>query len=142
MKQRNNGVFMDAVDKQILEKLESDSRVSFLSVAKELGVSEGTIRQRVSKMLKKGIIKRFTVDLGSHTTAIVEITTLSKVPTQKISEKIQKLGVKKIFEVAGRNSIIAVIHASDLGKLNSIVESIRSIDGVTQTETFPVLREY
>jgi len=133
---------MDQIDRVLLEKLSADSRISFLSVAKELGISEGTIRQRVSKLLKKGIIRKFTIELGSSTTAIVEVMTSSKVPTQKISEKIQKLGVKKLFEVAGKISIIAIIQADDLTKLNQLVESIRSIDGVIQTETFPVLKEH
>ncbi len=132
---------MDLVDRAIIQKLSSDSRTPFLSIAKELGVSEGTIRQRVAKLTEKRIIRRFTIDLGSATNAVIEITTSSSVPTQKISERIIKLGASRVFEVTGRFSIIAFIQAEDFNKLNQILESIRSIDGVIQTETFPVLKE-
>jgi DNA-binding Lrp family transcriptional regulator len=133
---------MDFLDKEIIRRLLKDSRSSFLGMAKELSVSEGTIRQRVSKLQKKGIIRAFTVDLASNTNAFVEIITSSSVPTKKISDKIKSLGAVRVFEVTGRFSIVASIHADDLTKLNQLLESIRAIEGVIQTETFPVLKEY
>jgi len=133
---------MDSFDREIIQKLSADSRTSFLSIAKELGVSEGTIRQRVAKLVARRIIKKFTIELGTATTAFVEIITSSRVPTQKISEKIKKLGATKVLEVTGRYSIVAFLQADDLQKLNHLLEEIRSIDGVIQTETFPVLRQY
>ena len=133
---------MDLIDKKILDYLLVDSRTSFISISKELKISEGTVRQRVAKLKKRGVIKNFTVQLGSYTTAFVEITTSSSVPTLKISEKIKKLGAVRVFEVTGRFTIIAMIQTPDFNKLNQVLESVRSIDGVIQTETFPVLTEY
>lgn len=133
---------MDVLDKSIIQKLLADSRTPFISIAKDLNVSEGTIRQRVSKLIKKGVIKKFTVELSTFTTAMVEIITSSSVPTQKISEKIKRLGVSRVFEVTGRFTIVAIVQADDLQKLNAVLESIRAIEGVIQTETFPVLKEY
>lgn len=133
---------LDLIDKKILEYLTNDSRTSFLSISKILKISEGTIRQRVSKLQKRGVIKRFTLELGASTNAFVEITTSSSVPTLKISEKIKKIGAVRVFEVTGRFTIIAMIHAENFDKLNLVLESVRAIEGVLQTETFPVLREY
>ena len=133
---------MDNVDRAIVQKLSIDSRTPFLTISKEIGVSEGTIRQRVAKMQKAGVIKRFTLQMGTSTTALIEITTSSSVPTQKISDKIKKLGVLHVYEVTGRFSIIAIVQAEDFNKLNTVLEFIRSIEGVVQTETFPVLKEY
>jgi DNA-binding Lrp family transcriptional regulator len=136
------GIFLDGIDRKIIEALKIDSRTTFLSIAKKIEVSEGTIRQRVSKMISKGIIKKFTIELGTQTTALVEIQTSSKIPTKKISESILKSGADKVFEVTGDTTIIAQISAENLTKLNEIIERIRAIEGVTQTETFPVLKEY
>ncbi len=133
---------LDNIDNAIIKKLSNDARTPFLSIAKELDVSEGTIRQRVAKLLKNNIIKKFTLELATSTTAIVEIITSSSVPTQKISEKIKKLGVAKVYEVTGRFTIVAIIAADDFNKLNLVLEEIRAIDGVIQTETFPVLKDY
>jgi len=133
---------LDLVDRKILLYLTRDSRTSFLSISKELKISEGTVRQRVAKLQKNGVIKRFTIDRGNATTAFVEITTSSSVPTLKISEKIKLLGAVRVFEVTGSFTILAMIQTESFDKLNKILESVRSIEGVTQTETFPVLKEY
>ena len=133
---------MDIIDKKIVERLSFDARTPFLSIARELSVSEGTIRQRVAKLLKRRVIKKFTIELGTSTTALIEIVTSSSVPTQRISEKLKKFGITKIYEVAGRFTIFVILQTDDLNKLNIILESIRSIDGVIQTETFPVLTEH
>ncbi len=133
---------MDGIDKKIIEILSKDAREAFLSIAREIGVSEGTIRQRVAKMTKKGIIKRFTVEISSSTNAVVEVVTSSSVPTQKVVGKIVKIGAHRVFEVTGRFTIIVIIHAPDPRELNNKLEAIRAIDGVVQTETFAVLREY
>ena len=132
----------DIIDKKIIEALTSDARTSFLSISKELKISEGTVRQRVAKLQKKGVIKRFTLELGASTNAFVEIITSSSVPTLKISEKIKKLGAVRVFEVTGRFTIIAMVQAENFDKLNLVLEQIRAIEGVIQTETFPVLREF
>jgi DNA-binding Lrp family transcriptional regulator len=133
---------LDNIDRQIIQKLSADARTPFLSIAKDLSISEGTVRLRVLKLQKSGVIKKFSVVLGTSTTAMVEITTSSNVPTQKISEKIKKIGVSQVYEVTGRFTIVAIVQAEDLKKLNIVLEQIRSIDGVLQTETFPVLKEY
>jgi len=133
---------MDGIDKKIIEILSNDSREPYLSIARELGVSEGTIRQRVAKMSKKGVIKKFTIETSSSTNAVVEVVTSSSSPTHKIVERIVKLGVHRVFEVTGRLSIIVIIHAPDLKELNGKLEAIRAIEGVEQTETFSVLKEY
>lgn len=133
---------MDGFDKKIIEALKKDARTPFLTISKNINVSEGTVRQRVIKMQNKGVIKKFTIEQGLVTTALVLITTESKTPTKRISESILKFGAEKVFEVTGETTIIAYISAENLQKLNELIEKIRSIEGVEQTETFPILKEY
>ena len=80
--------------------------------------------------------------MGNATTAFVEITTSSSIPTLRISEKIKTLGAVRVFEVTGSFTILAMIQTESLDKLNHVLELVRSIEGVIQTETFPVLKEY
>lgn len=62
-------------------------------------------------------------------------------PTKKIVSQIKKLNVDKIYEVAGRYTLLCMTNAESLAEVNDVVESIRSIYGVIQTETFPILKE-
>lgn len=132
---------MDDKDKAIIEKLEKNARTPFLQIAKEMDVSEGTIRKRVVNLVKNKTIKKFTIETSYETRAIVEVITGSQIPTQKVVNEIKKLGIEKIFEVAGRFTLLCIIKANNLNQVNDIVESIRQINGVIQTETLPVLRE-
>jgi Lrp/AsnC family transcriptional regulator of lysine biosynthesis len=132
---------MEEKDLQILDKLKLNARMPFLRIAKEMHVSEGTIRKRVANLIKKGIIKRFTIETSHDVRAIVEVTTKPDVPTDKIAQEIKKIGVEKIFEVAGRVSLLCRIQSKSLKGVNDIIEAIRQVEGVVQTETMPVLKE-
>lgn len=130
---------MDKIDSVIMERLRDNSRTPFLTVSKELNVSEGTIRKRVKDLVNKGKIKRFTIESSSDTFAIVGVETETKTETNKIVKEIKQLGVGSIYEVTGRFDIICMIHFTEREKVNEMLEGIRSIEGVVHTETFTVL---
>ena len=51
---------MDEIDGFIVERMTSDARVSFRSLARELGVSPDTVIGRYRKMVDRGVIKGST----------------------------------------------------------------------------------
>lgn len=132
---------MDAIDHKIMQMLKEDARMPFLQIAKKLKVSEGTIRKRVAKLIQEGVIKKFTITSAGEATVIIEVATHSGRPTQQIASQIKKLNVDEIYEVAGRYSIFVTVKRNSLNEVNDIVEAIRALPGVIQTETFPVLKE-
>ena len=132
---------MDDKDKKIIEKLEHNARMPFLQIAKELQVSEGTIRKRVVNLVKNKLIKKFTIETSYQSRAVIEVITGLQIPTEKIVYEIKKVGVERIFEVAGRFTLLCLIKADNLTQVNEIVESIRQVHGVIQTETLPILKE-
>lgn len=66
---------VDNKDKQILRLLNDNSRISYREMGKQLGINEDTIRYRVFRLVRKGIIERFTIAVqnagGSLTTFLV-----------------------------------------------------------------------
>jgi len=52
---------IDEKDQKIIEMLELNARTPFTEIAEELGVSESTVRKRVERMEKDGVIKQYTV---------------------------------------------------------------------------------
>lgn len=131
---------MDDLDTQIIAALQKNGRLAFLQLSKKLNVSEGTIRNRVSRLQKQKIIRHFTVSLTTEASAFVQITTDPRVSTATISQKIKELGIDQIYELAGRITIVCLLRTKGLSETNDLVEAIRTIDGVQQTETFPVLK--
>ena len=48
---------IDSLDRKILGLLRADSRLPYLEIARELGVSGGTIHQRMAKLKEHGVVK-------------------------------------------------------------------------------------
>ena len=132
---------MDRLDNDIVKRLRRDARTPFLQIAKELAVSEGTIRKRVKDLIKIKEIKKFTVETAEDTFAIVGIQTETRTQTKSIVEKIKANGVDSIYEVTGRFDIICMVPQLDRERVNEVLEKIRSIEGVNHTETFTVLKK-
>lgn len=133
---------IDEIDKEIIEILKRNSRTSYTLIAKKLGLSEAAVRKRINKLIKRGIIRRFTIEytLRNEIKAVVLVKTLPQVPVFKISKEIASLhGVDHVYEITGEHDILAIIRADNVLALDSIINSIRNIDGVASTNTMIIL---
>jgi len=134
---------IDEIDKKIIEILKLDSRIPFLKIAKQIGVSEAAVRQRVKRLIETGVLKRFTVETLEETSAIMLISTDPSIPTFKISNELKKInGVEKVYEVAGESDIVVFLSTKNINELNSCVDKAREIEGVIKTNTLMVLRSW
>lgn len=128
------------VDSEIIRALKRNSRQSFSSIGERLGLSEGAIRKRVSNLVNRGVIKRFTLETQDTISAVIGIKTNLTVPTRNIVEKIKNFNVTNIYETTGRFDIVCIITIESMEEANSILEAIRSTEGIIATETFSVLK--
>lgn len=131
---------MDEIDTKIVQMLKKDSRTSFVTISKQLGMTEGAVRQRVGKLRTSGVIKRFTIEATVDVSAIILIGTSNSFPTSKVAESIRKLGVDRVYEVSGNYDIVCFAEGGALQEVNAIVEAIRGIEGVIDTTTMLVLK--
>ena len=122
---------MDELDKKILGFLQEGSRLPFVEIAKRLGVSEGTIRKRVSDMLESKDITKFTLLLGNNAVSAVMAVNVSGKKTSLIAKEIKELyGVRQVYELAGEYDVFCIITAYSIPELNRIVDKIRELKGV------------
>ena len=134
---------MDETNKEILKSLRANSRTPFLKIAKRLEVSEGTVRKRVEILVNRGRIRKFTIEENLDTSAIVHVMTSTNMSTDRISAELMKIkGVLKVFETTGKYSIYCLIKGNSMYEINDILEKIRQLKGILQTETHTVLKEY
>jgi len=127
---------IDELDLKILKLLEEDGRLTFMEIAKKLGLSESTIRKRVQALKENGVIKRFTVEIdptkiGLNTVAIVGID----VDPPKLLEVAQKLcefkEIRCVATSTGDHMIMTEIWAKDGRELTRLIsEKIGPIEGV------------
>jgi Lrp/AsnC family transcriptional regulator of lysine biosynthesis len=125
---------LDEVDQQILEILRHDSRTSNIQVAKKVGLTEGTVRNRIRRLIETGIIKRFTVETqAAQAEAIVLIQTHTR-GSREVLRRIRKL-VDRLFETAGEFDVAAYLTADSIAAINALVDKLRRVEGVTSTVT-------
>ena len=134
---------MDKIDEKIIVKLRNNSRESFINIANQLKISEGTVRNRIKNLLDGGIIKKFTIKTTTkNIKSIISIKIDVNINTAEISSKISDWnGVETVYEVSGENDIIVIIDVTSISELNDIIEKIRQIEHVKSTTSMLILKE-
>ena len=133
----------DQYDEKILQILQEDSRKSFVEIAEAIGLSESAVRRRVKNLLDNKIIKRFTIEVNNNekTSAITLISVASTSDTSIVTEKLLKLrGIDIIYEITGQYDIAVIISAPTVSEINSYIDDVRKINGVSDTNTVIILK--
>jgi len=106
---------MDDLDRQILDILRRDSRTPYTEIADEVGTSEGTVRNRVERMMDDDVIERFTISTRTgNVQAMLEISVAVDVDTKGVSERMAEWDeVDFVWMVSGEQDIVLVVDAAD-----------------------------
>lgn len=135
---------MDDLDEKILELLKDDGRASYMDIGKRVGLSEGAVRKRIKAMVDSGVINKFTIQMGftKGAKAVALISVNPRIPTSAVSENLKKIpGVDVVYEVTGQYDIAAIISTLNVAEVNRCIEEIRTVRGVSNTNTMIVLRQ-
>jgi len=138
---------MDTVDQQILSLLRQDARMNVATLADKLGVSRGTITNRIRKLEDTGVIVGYTVRLrpDSHPneiTAWMSIAVEGNEARTVIATLLGEPGVATLADTTGRWDLLAELRAENLAALSKILERVRLIRGISNTETSIHLETY
>ena len=134
---------LDASSKDIISLLQRDGRKSYAEVGKAVGLSEAAVRLRVSKLTDAGIMQIVAVtdpsQLGFHRQAMIGIRVNGD--ARRVADTLKAIDqVDYLVLTTGRFDILAEIVCVDDHELREILHgSIRTIDGVIDTETFTYL---
>lgn len=137
----------DDLDMKLLYELTVDSSVSIPVLSKKLGINASVLYSRIKRLVKKKLIKKFTVEiddslLGIGVKASVGITRDPKFKDLIHNRFLETPEVVSISEVTGRFDIMIKVYAKNLEALHSIViEKIGKIEGIQNTETFVELQK-
>ncbi len=132
---------------KLLYELTLDGSISVPTLSKKLGINASVLYSRIKRLMKKKLIKKFTVEIDESLLGIGVKASIGINRDPKLKETIHKKfletsEVVSISEVTGRFDIIIKIHAKNLEALHSVViEKIGKIDGIQNTETFVELQK-
>jgi Lrp/AsnC family transcriptional regulator for asnA, asnC and gidA len=132
---------------KLLFELTKDGSISVPALSKKLGINASVLYSRIKRLMKKKLIKKFTVIVDDSLLGIGVKASVGVNRDPKLKDNIHKKlmetpEVISISEVTGRFDIIVKVHAKNLEALHSIViEKIGKIDGIINTETFVELQK-
>jgi DNA-binding Lrp family transcriptional regulator len=134
---------MDDLDRRILDVLRRDARTPYTEIAAEVGTSEGTVRNRVERLVEKDTIERFTVTTRTgNIKAMIEVSVAVDVDTSAVSARMAEWPeVDFVWQVSGEEDVVLVVDAADTGAVNGLITQARELDEVVSTKTRLILDE-
>jgi len=138
---------MDQIDRAIIARLQYDGRMPFTAIAEQIGVSEATVRNRVTRLRREGILQVVgVVDphlLGLKATAIVGVVvqpSCLEVAAHQIAAFDE---VSYLVMTSGAFDLLVEVLCQDTDHLATFLsDKLLQVEGVQRTETFYILRTY
>ncbi len=137
-------VTMDVLDRAIISELQRDGRIPLTELGSKLGVSHGTVRNRLERLLKEQVIQIVAVidpaKAGFPTQVLLGIgAVLDRMLT--IEKELARLSeVYFVSTVTGRlDFLVAAAFASDFQLRDFLARKLSKIEGIRATETFHII---
>jgi Lrp/AsnC family transcriptional regulator for asnA, asnC and gidA len=136
---------IDALDAAMIRMLQADGRISNTDMAKQLKISESTVRGRLKRLIDDGIVQIVAVSnpfmLGFEFTGNVYI----HVEMKKIEAIVSRLKTLRelwyIILTTGESNINAEFVVKSREELNDLLyNKISKIDGVIRVETSVIMK--
>jgi Lrp/AsnC family transcriptional regulator, regulator for asnA, asnC and gidA len=133
---------IDALDGRIIEELQENGREAFRRIADRLGVSEATVRARYGRLTSGNVLRVTGVTnpmaLGFDGMLMVGVK-VGGAPEPVARELTSWNETSYVVITAGHYDILVELVCADRDELRALTNRIRSIPGVSSTETFVYL---
>ena len=132
---------MDELDGRIINLLQADGRASNAKIARDVGVSEGTVRRRLRRLMEDEVVKVIAVpnleEMGYATAALIGVQT-SPGHVDDVADAISSLDEAHYVAITtGAWDIFAWVGVESTEQLGNFIRGkIGGISGITRTETF------
>ena len=138
---------MDETDHQLLSLLRRDARITVAALAARLKVSRGTVTNRIKRLEDDGVIVGYTVRLRPDVQqnvirAWMSIAVEGNQTRVVIASLLGEPNVATLHDTNGRWDLLAELRAENLQELAKVLERIRLVKGISNTETSIHLETY
>jgi Lrp/AsnC family transcriptional regulator, regulator for asnA, asnC and gidA len=142
---QSNKNAIDEIDQRIIEALQQDGRRPFTKIAADLGISEASVRQRVSHLINTHVMQIVAVTnpvkLGFSMASMIGI----RVSGERLLEAAEEIAtfdeVIYLILCTGRFDLLAEVVCRDNDHfLNFLTEKLYKVPGVQLAESYTYLR--
>jgi Lrp/AsnC family transcriptional regulator for asnA, asnC and gidA len=137
----------DETDRGIMRLLQIDGRLSNRAIAEELGVSEGTVRNRIRKLKEKGLLKVTAMVNLFEDPDFLSAYVLVRLKTRNLigaAEAFSKLpGVISVSAVAGQYDLIAELLVADKIKfIDFVTKHMAELEDIASAESLVIFKSF
>lgn len=138
---------MDDTDRDLIALLRKDARTNVATLATKLGVSRGTVTNRMRRLEDEHVIVGYGVRLRPDAEpdrirawmgVLVDGNQTGAVKASLLGEP----GVAALHDTNGRWDLLAELQAGSNAELSAVLERVRLIKGIANTETSILLATY
>lgn len=135
---------MDDLDREILRHLNGDARMSYRDLAREVGVSIGTVSARVKRLESEGVILGYAPildggKLGYDVMAVLGLR-ISKGKLLEVQRRIAKDDrIHACYDVTGEWDSILIVRVRSVAELDKFIKRVLAMENVERTNTQVVL---
>ena len=131
---------MDEIDQSLIRLLRQDARMNIADLAHKLGVSRGTVTNRIRKLEDSQVIVGYTVKLRPEAEpdrirAWMGIMVEGNHGRTVVASLLGEPGVASLHDTNGRWDLLAELEARSMAELSQVLERIRLVSGIRSTET-------
>ncbi len=141
---RKRKVELDPLNVHLINVLQKDGRASFREISRKLKVSDATIRDRVNKLLKSGVIEEITAIVNPQKVGKEEISfIILEVEPSELTKVLSKLKempeVKFLCETAGKENALLMVFSEDRETLKEFInQKITTLPATKVTQVLSV----
>ena len=141
---------LDSNDLKLIELLKLDSRASVTSLAESMGIARVTTHDRMVRLQRDGIIRRYTVDIDAKAWGyelrafIFARCDRGDVDRRQVAQKICKLSyVVRCNVVAGDWDLLIEVVSPSMDSLgDAILDGLSKVGGIASTQTMVSFYDY
>lgn len=131
---------LDQIDYRILAILQEDSRIPLSKLARKARISIPTARQRINKLLKEGVIQRFTILLNPNSLLGYDIFIgINAIPSEvlHIAEKLKEMdNVVGVYRAVGEYDLLVRLSLTSYAELDEfIAKTLSNTSGIQSIKT-------
>lgn len=137
---------LDNVDLTILNRLNENGRATYSEIADEINLTVPTVKSRIEKLMKIGIIHHFGIYLNPHSltdesAALITIK-INKEKKQEFIDYLTSLNeVREVFEVLDEFNILIITQIQTLSMHQILFEEIKTYSNVEGAKISILLKE-
>jgi len=138
---------LDEIDRNILRILQADARKSYREIQDELGISIGTIHNRIAKLKKHGVIEGYTLrlnneKLGYKLTFLIRINCDGKFTEEILNDLKEIPEVCSIFHTTGDQSAALICRFKESEDVHNFIRELNQKEYIKRTNSNMILKEY